>query len=222
MAGIIHKEGRNTLIYSLLLLVFLNVFSFLLLENLYLQISITITSLLTYSFILHFFRNANRIPGRTGNSLLSPADGEIVAIEEVYEAEILKTKCIQLSIFMSAWNIHINWYPVSGKIVSYKYHPGKYLLARHPKSSILNERTSIAIETEESQIILLRQIAGFVARRVVCYAKTNNSVKAGRQMGFIKFGSRVDVFLPLGSNILVSKGDKVRGVESALALLKKS
>jgi phosphatidylserine decarboxylase len=151
--------------------------------------------------------------------VLSPADGKIVAIEEVFEPEYFKEKRIQVSVFMSPNNVHVNWAPISGTVRFMKYHPGKYLVAWHPKSSTDNERTSIVIENHSGVEILLRQIAGALARRIVCYAREGNSIRQGDEFGFIKFGSRVDIFLPLNAEIEVSIGQKVSGKQTVIAFI---
>ena len=149
--------------------------------------------------------------------MLAPADGTIVAIEEVYEDEILSEKRIQVSIFMSIWNIHINWYPVAGLVEYFRHHPGRFLVAWHPKSSTDNERTTTVVRTPVGHRILFRQIAGFVARRIVSYSHDGLEAKRGRECGFIKFGSRVDVFLPVGSDVHVGLGDKTVGMRTLIA-----
>ena len=155
------------------------------------------------------------------NLVVAAADGKIVIIKEVEENEFLKCKCTQVSIFMSVWNVHVNYYPVSGKLLYSKHHQGKYLVAFHPKSSEKNERTSIAVETQSGKKILFRQIAGYIARRIVCYANAGDSAIQCEQVGFIKFGSRIDLFLPLDADIQVKVGDKVRACETIIAKLSK-
>lgn len=164
-----------------------------------------------YGFVVWFFRNPERNAVFGANDIVAPVDGKVVVLEEVEEKEFLKTRCIQLSIFMSPLNVHVNRYPVSGKVIYTKYHSGKYLVAFHPKSSELNERTTVVVETENGKNILFRQIAGAVARRIVLYSKLGNMATAGSEYGFIKFGSRLDVFLPLDTKILVKIGDKTLG-----------
>ncbi len=173
--------------------------------------SIGITGVLFLSFILFFFRNPARRISVDQSIVFAPADGKIIAIEEVFETEFLNRKCIKVSIFMSIWNIHVNRYPISGQIIYTKYHPGKYLIAHHPKSSELNEHQTVVIEKQGGFEIMVKQIAGAIARRVVCYAKEGENVTQGEDLGFIKFGSRVDLFLPLNTEILVSLNEKVRG-----------
>ena len=141
----------------------------------------------------------------------------VVKIAEVEEGEFLKSKCLQVSVFMSIWSVHVNYYPVSGDVVYSKHHQGKYLVAWHPKSSEKNERTSVGIKTDSGKMLFMRQIAGYVARRIVCYAKEGDKAVTGDQMGFIKFGSRVDFFLPLESKIRVKVGDKVRACQTVIA-----
>ena len=168
--------------------------------------------------ILWFFRNPKRNIIIDDNVILSPADGKIVDIKEVNENEFFKDDRIKISIFLSITNIHVTRFPISGKIIYNKYHPGKYLLAWHPKSSEKNERTSVVISNNSFGNILYRQIAGAVARRIVNYAKTNLEVIQGEDSGFIKFGSRVDIFLPLNSNISVRKGQNVKGGITILSI----
>jgi phosphatidylserine decarboxylase len=156
----------------------------------------------------------------SGTLVSAPADGKIVIVGEVEEPEYFKGKRIQVSVFMSFFNVHVNWFPISGEVVHYKYHPGKYVAAFYPKSSEKNERTTIVIRNENGTEILTRQIAGLVARRVVCYAQKGKMVEAGGPEGFIKFGSRADIFLPLDAKINVKVGDKVVGSETIIAEIK--
>lgn len=173
-----------------------------------------------FILILQFFRNPKRLTHINDDNIVSPVDGKVVVIEEVFEDEYLKNKCLQVSIFMSPLNVHVTRYPIGGNILYSKYHPGKYLVAWHPKASEENERTTVVVETQKFGKILYRQIAGALARRIVNYAKENSAVKQGADSGFIKFGSRVDVFLPLHSKVEVNINDKVRGGETVLAILK--
>ena len=168
-------------------------------------------------FILFFFRNPERITNAESGDILSPADGKVVVIEEAEEKEYFKDLRLQVSIFMSAFNVHSNRYPVSGKVKWVGYHPGRYIVAWHPKSSELNERSSIVIETENGREILVRQIAGAVARRIKTYAKENQVVEQGDELGFIKFGSRVDIFLPLGTEIEIPILQQVRANKTIIA-----
>lgn len=169
--------------------------------------------------VIRFFRIPKRELVHNPNQVIGSADGTIVVVEKVYEPEVLKQDCIQISTFMSPNNVHVNRYPISGKIIYTNYHSGKYLIAKHPKSSTLNERTTICIENDKGQKVVVRQIAGALARRIVCYAKEGEMVKQGAELGFIKFGSRVDLFIPSESRVHVDLEDKVKGGLSILASL---
>ena len=158
---------------------------------------ISLFSLVVLILVLRFFRVPRRRPFLDEKTIIAPADGKVVAIERVHQDEFLDAPSIQVSIFMSIHDVHINYFPVSGKVGYLKYHPGRYLLARHPKSSALNERYSMGIETSFGPL-LVRQVAGYVARRIRCYATEKGKAKQGKEMGFIKFGSRLDLFLPPG------------------------
>ncbi len=173
-----------------------------------------------YGFIVWFFRNPERVTKAEPLDVIAPVDGKVVVIEKVFEKEFLQKEVIQVSIFMSPLNVHVCRYPVSGKVIYTKYHPGKYLVAYHPKSSELNERTTVAVECENQQKVLFRQIAGAVARRIVLYSKVGDNAEAGKEYGFIKFGSRLDVFLPLDAEILVNLNDKTFGGIDKIARLK--
>ena len=173
-----------------------------------------------FGFIIWFFRNPIRETDSSENCIIAPVDGKVVVLEEVYESEFLKEKCIQLSIFMTPLNVHVTRYPVNGNVIFSKYHPGKFLVAFHPKSSELNERTTVVVETADNTKVLFRQIAGAVARRIVNYAKEDDNAVAGKEYGFIKFGSRVDIFLPLGTQIDVKVGDITKGGIQKIGQLK--
>jgi phosphatidylserine decarboxylase len=176
-------------------------------------------SLGVFGFLVSFFRKPDRTVAEiNAANILSPCDGKVVVIEKVTENEFLKEECIQVSIFMSPLNVHINWYPTNGDVIYSKYHPGKYLVAWHPKASLENERTSVCLGFSGKKI-LIRQIAGALARRIVCYAKEGDAAKQGQEMGFIKFGSRVDLYLPLDAQIEVKPGDVVSGNRSVIARL---
>jgi len=166
---------------------------------------------------LQFFRAPVFTVKKDSNAVLAPADGKVVVIEETEETEYLKKRCRQISIFMSPVNVHVNRMPVSGVISYFKYHPGEYLVAWHPKSSTLNERTTIAAKTENGEEILFRQIAGSLARRIRWYVKEGEPLEQGEEFGFIKFGSRVDIFLPLEAKVNVKLGDKTRGGRTVIA-----
>lgn len=167
--------------------------------------------------VVQFFRNPTRSTVVNPMHLIAPADGKMVIIEDVEEPEYFKGKRLQLSIFMSPLNVHVNRNPVTGTVKFFKYHPGKYLVAWHPKSSTLNERTTVVVENEAGIPVLYRQIAGAVARRIRWYIKEGDPVVQGQEYGFIKFGSRIDIFLPVGTKVNVNINDKVRGGETVLA-----
>ena len=206
-----HKEGFKIIIVTFLLTAVISIFSEYYIESYILRKPIQITSLFILILILQFFRNPKRKTKLDKNHIIAPADGKIVIIKEVLEEEYFKEKKLQVSIFMSPLNVHVTRYPISGKVVFSKYHAGKYLVAWHPKSSILNERTSIVVKNDSVGEILYRQIAGALARRIINYAKKDLNVVQGEDAGFIKFGSRIDLFLPVKSNVNVSIGQKVKG-----------
>ena len=178
---------------------------------------ITFTSVVFIILILQFFRNPKRVSPVNSNHLMAPADGKIVVLEETVEHEYFKDRRIQVSIFMSPFNVHVNRYPITGEVKFTKYHPGKFLVAWHPKSSTENERTTIVIESEKTGPILLRQIAGALAKRIILYAKKGEKCSQGHDMGFIKFGSRVDLFLPLDAKINIKMNDIVKGGQTIIA-----
>ncbi|SFC36451.1 phosphatidylserine decarboxylase [Parapedobacter composti] len=208
----IHKEGYTSIAITLLVIFVANALvHYLIPDNELVVWGVYILSFLLFFTVLQFFRNPKRTIITDDNIVLCPADGQVVVIEETEETEYFNDKRIQVSIFMSPVNVHINRNPVSGEVTFFRYHPGKYLVAWHPKSSALNERTSIAVRTAQGREILFRQIAGALARRIVWYVKEGAAVKQGEEFGFIKFGSRVDVFLPLDAKVDVKIGDKVSG-----------
>ncbi len=214
----IHKEGYSTIVIVTLFLIVLHIVSNQYLVNYpLLQAIILILSVFVFIIVLQFFRHPKRKILRNDRQIFSPADGKVVVIEETEESEFLKDKRIQISIFMSPVNVHVNRYPVSGQVTYCRYHPGLYLVAWHPKSSTENERTTVVIETSSKVPVLMRQIAGALARRIVCYPKKDWIVKQGEEMGFIKFGSRVDIFLPVGTKINVALNEKVIGGKTVLA-----
>ena len=206
-----HKEGHKIIIYSFFITFIISISSEYFLTNDYFSKITQIFSLVIFCLVLQFFRNPKRKILKNENEILSPVDGKIVSIKKVHEKEYFKDDRILVSIFMSPFNIHVTRYPISGKILYSKYHPGKYLVAWHPKSSEKNERTTIVVESKKVGPILYRQIAGTVARRIVNYAKKNTNAIQGEDSGFIKFGSRVDLFLPLDSKIKVKMNQKVKG-----------
>jgi phosphatidylserine decarboxylase len=217
----IHKEGYATLTLSAIVLIALNVTTDYFFNANYpeIQIGVISISIILFLIILQFFRSPNRNITRNDKYLIAPADGKVVVIEQVDEPEVLKDRRIQVSIFMSPFNVHVNRYPISGQVTYSKYHPGLYLVAWHPKSSTENERTTVVIENSSKTPILLRQIAGALARRIVCYPKAGWMVKQGEELGFIKFGSRVDIFLPLNAKIKVNMNQKVKGGQTIIAEL---
>ena len=206
----IHREGYSFLSVLLILLLGINIAShFYNIDGFYLNI-LLLVSVFIFLFFLHFFRNPKIKKTTDNNKVISPANGKVVNIKEAYEDEYFGEKKILISIFMSPFDVHINRNPISGTVKYYRYHKGKYLVAWHPKSSILNERTTTVIENKKITL-LVRQIAGMVARRIVNYTKLKDQVKQSEELGFIKFGSRADIYLPLNFSVTVKKGDKTVG-----------
>jgi phosphatidylserine decarboxylase len=204
----IHREGYLIILISTISVIVV----WLLIDN-YIRIPMIRYVILAGLFlflvwVVRFFRYPDR-KTNTGNHILSTADGKVVAIEEVNETEYFDEKRLMVSIFMSPFNVHVNWYPFDGEIKYSKYHPGRFLIAHHPKSSELNECTSVVLEGKPGHNVLIRQVAGFLARRIICYAKAGDKVKQGEEMGIIRFGSRVDFFLPIGTQVDVKIGQKV-------------
>jgi len=219
----IHKEGRVILSSLLAALVLINLFIAYFLPDSHIALILSlIASFIVFILVLQFFRVPKRVTQAGGYDVVCPADGKVVVIEEVLETEVFNDKRIQVSIFMSPLNVHVNWFPISGGVSFFKYHPGKFLVAWHPKSSTENERTTVVVDHADGQRVLFRQIAGAVARRIVWYVREKNSAVRGEQFGFIKFGSRIDVFLPLDAEIGVKIGDKVTGKSTNIAKLKPS
>ena len=214
----IHREGISTIIIIFLLLglaaFFINYFNP---EQSPVHYFLYFSAIVFFGFIIRFFRDPLRPVDPDDTVLISPADGKVVVIEEAEETEYFKDRRLQVSIFMSPNNVHKNWYPSNGIIKYYRHHPGKFLVAWHPKSSELNERTTVVIERKDQTEILVRQIAGAVAQRISCYAGEGMKITQGEELGFIKFGSRVDIFLPLGTEVLVTKNQKVSGCEDVIA-----
>lgn len=214
----IHKEGYKILAAGLVILLILNIaVTIVWKDNPLVKLTFFVLSTVLYVFILFFFRLPARNLQPDPGLIYSPADGKIVVIEETFEKEYFKDNRLQISIFMSPFNVHSNRYPVSGRVKYVNYHPGHYMVAWHPKSSDLNERSSIVIETEKGTEVLVRQIAGAVARRIKTYAKKDQSVTQGDELGFIKFGSRVDIFLPVGTEVEVPILQQVRANKSIIA-----
>ncbi|MGB0185457.1 MAG: phosphatidylserine decarboxylase family protein [Flavobacteriaceae bacterium] len=213
-----HKEGQKIIFVTLLIVGSL----FLIIDSIeipWLVKTLQIALLTFFILILQFFRNPKRHTKLNDEHVISPVDGKVVVIEEVEESEYFKDKRLQVSVFMSPINVHVTRYPIGGKVVFSKYHPGKYLVAWHPKSSEENERTTVVVENATFGKVLYRQIAGALARRIVNYAKKDQNVVQGTDAGFIKFGSRVDLFLPLNTKLKVQLNQKVKGGESIIAEL---
>ena len=216
----IHREGRTLLFVLLIILFAANAaINYYFPESKIIQNICIGGSLIFYLVILQFFRVPNLTVDKNANHVIAPADGKVVVIEETEETEYLKSKRIQISIFMSPINVHVNRTPVAGVISYFKYHAGKYLVAWHPKSSTENERTTVVMKMKNGTEILFRQIAGALARRIKCYIKEGQPLDQGDEFGFIKFGSRVDIYLPIGTNITVKIGDKTTGGKTVIAKL---
>jgi phosphatidylserine decarboxylase len=213
----IHREGYPTILITFIIIGLINSLSFLYSTLIFIQLSILLVSLIFFYLTLHFFRNPIREVEINDKHIIAPSDGKLVVLEEVFENEFLKEDCTQLSIFMSPLNVHKQWYPVNGEVIYSKNHDGKYLVAWHPKSSTENERSTVVIQTEENQKVLFRQIAGAVARRICNYSSKGDKVSQNMEAGFIKFGSRIDVFIPKKSKIKVSLNDIIIGGETILA-----
>ena len=206
-----HKEGFKIIAVTFLIFATLSILVHFKIENDILQKGLFLVLLTLVVLILQFFRNPKRNFILNPEQVLSPVDGKVVVIEEVYEKEYFKDKRLQVSVFMSPLNVHVTRYPVGGNIVYSKYHPGKFLVAWHPKSSEENERTTVVVKSEAFGEVLHRQIAGALAKRIINYATTGQEVSQSSDSGFIKFGSRVDIFLPLGTKINVKLNQKVVG-----------
>ena len=214
----LHKESKGTLIVAILFIAFIGTISIYYLQLWSLVILIPL--LIMLGLIFWFFRVPVRAILDHTENVIAPVDGKVVMIKEVIEDELIKDKCIQVSIFMSPLNVHICRYPVSGDVIYKKYHPGKYLVAWHEKSSTENERTTVAVKSLTNHQVVFRQIAGYVARRIVFYCNVQDEAKAGHEFGFIKFGSRMDVFLPLDTEILCKIGDKTKGGIDVIARMR--
>ena len=212
-----HKEGHKIIVITLIIIVgcFLLIDSFI--DIMWIRTLLMIVLLAFLILILQFFRNPKRNTQPNKDQVISPVDGKVVVIEEVFEKEYFKEKRLQVSVFMSPINVHVTRYPIGGNVIFSKYHPGKYLVAWHPKASEENERTTVVVENENYGKVLHRQIAGALAKRIVNYAKVGNKAIQGGESGFIKFGSRVDLYLPLDTKIKVTLNQKVRGGESIIA-----
>lgn len=216
----IHKAGYKLLLKVGLVYILLNVLQFYFIHNTVANYSILIASSILYFLIINFFRFPNRVIIQDDNTILAPADGKIVVIEETEESEYFHGKRLQVSIFMNIFNVHINWFPVNGIIKFFKYHKGKFSAAYLPKSSVENERTTIVIECNNGETILMRQIAGAMAKRIVSYTPVGGKARQDQHAGFIKFGSRVDLFLPLETQIAVELGQKTIGSQTIIGTFK--
>ncbi|MBO4944192.1 MAG: phosphatidylserine decarboxylase family protein [Muribaculaceae bacterium] len=217
----IHREGTNILIILLLILGVINASGWMFIRPVAVPVIFSAISLVVYFLVVNFFRSPKRnYTGPRHNMVLSSVDGTVVALEETYEDECLKRRVIQLSVFMSILNVHANWFPVDGKVLMVRHHPGRFYAAYLPKSSTENERSTVLIRAENGQEILMRQVAGAMARRIVTYAAPGVDASIEDHMGFIKFGSRVDIYLPLDAEILVKIGDKTTGGITPVARLK--
>jgi phosphatidylserine decarboxylase len=216
----IHREGYAILTGTILALGLINILALIFAPGrVIIIVPVMIVSIIVFLLVLQFFRYPKRNLSRNDNCIICPADGKVVAIEKTFEAEYFKEERLQISIFMSPFNVHANWYPVSGKIKFLRYHKGKKLVAWHPKSSTENERTTIVIQKENKIEILVRQIAGALANRIVYYPHEGDMIRQGAELGFIKFGSRVDLFLPVNANVNVHLDQKVQGGTSVIAEL---
>lgn len=212
-----HREGFQIIAVTLILTAGIVVLSSTFIDNKAIFYSIVAVVVVFLILILQFFRNPERLAPDNLEKIVSPVDGKVVVIEEVYEPEYFKDKRLQVSVFMSPLNVHVTRYPGAGAVTYSKYHPGKYLVAWHPKASEENERTTVVVKTEKFGEVMHRQIAGALAKRIVNYAQEGDKVSQGGESGFIKFGSRVDLYLPLGTKIDVQLNQKVKGASSIIA-----
>ena len=218
----IHREGTNRLVVLMLILVIINLSAWMFIRPAAIPVTFSVISGILYLFVVNFFRSPHRTfhGGNRDNLVVSSVDGTVVALEEVFEPEVLRRKVRMLSVFMSVLNVHANWFPVDGEVLLVRHHKGRFMSAYLPKASIENERSTVLIRATNGQEILVRQIAGAVARRIVTYAQPGETANIEDHMGFIKFGSRVDIYLPLDAEILVKIGDKTTGGITEVAHLK--
>ena len=215
----LHKEGRVIMPVSFLIIAAITALLLFLVQSIiWLAAIVVISAVVFFALIVRFFRVPVKDTPTNPNHVISPCDGKVVVIEDVEEPEYFKGKRKQVSIFMSPLNVHVNYYPVAGEVVYQKYHSGKYLVAFHPKSSTENERTTVVVNNGKTDV-LFRQIAGAVARRIVCYAKPKDTAVQGDEFGFIKFGSRIDLYLPLDAEVNVNLEQKVIGAETVIATI---
>ncbi len=213
----IHHEGYKIIFFTLIIIGVLGTLAYHYIPYPILK-SVVIAGLATeLIWTVSFFRVPNRPTNNTPNGILSSADGQVVTIEDVDENEYFKGKCKMVSVFMSPFNVHVNWYPIDGKVSYTKYHPGKYLAAYNPKSSVLNERNTVVVTNKDGQSVLMRQIAGVMARRIISYAKKGDKAIQGGEFGIIRFGSRVDFFMPIDVTVKVKIGDKVKAKQTVIA-----
>lgn len=217
----IHREGTNILVVLMLILVIINLSAWMFIRPAAIPVTFSIISGILYLLVVNFFRSPRRkFKGERENVVVSSVDGTVVALEEVFEPEVLRRKVRMLSVFMTVFNVHANWFPIDGEVLMVRHHKGRFLSAYLPKASIENERSTILIRATNGQEILVRQIAGAVARRIVTYACPGEQANIEDHLGFIKFGSRVDIYLPLDAEILVKVGDKTVGGVTPVAHLK--
>ena len=216
----IHKAGYKLLLKILIIGILINLAAYYFINNSIIVHTVLIVSIVIYLLIVNFFRFPNRVIIQDDNTVLAPADGKIVVIEETEEPEYFKDRRLQVSIFMNIFNVHINWFPVNGVIKYFKYHKGNFAAAYLPKSSTENERTTIVIECNNGKTVLMRQIAGAMAKRIVSYAPVGGQARQDQHAGFIKFGSRVDLFLPLDTKIDVKLGQKTTGSQTVIGTFK--
>lgn len=208
----IHHEGTNILIVVMLIMIVINLSAWMFIRPAVIPIIFSVISVILYLLIVNFFRSPRRLfKGERENVVVSSVDGTVVALEEVFEPEVLRRKVRMLSVFMSVFNVHANWFPIDGEVLLVRHHKGRFLSAYLPKASIENERSTVLIRATNGQEILVRQIAGAVARRIVTYAEPGDKADLDEHMGFIKFGSRVDIYLPLDTEVFVKIGDKTIG-----------
>lgn len=208
----IHREGTHILIVAAIFLLAVVALMWSFCSYMWLTVLVTCALTVTYFLVVNFYRSPRRhFPGDPVNAVVASADGKVVALEETFEPEYLKCRCIQLSVFMSPMNVHANWFPVNGEVIYSVHHPGRFMAAYLPKSSTENERSTVVIRTPAGQLVMMRQVAGAMARRVVTYAQPGDEASIEDHMGFIKLGSRVDLFLPLSTTINVALGDSTVG-----------
>ncbi len=213
----LHREGYKIILITFAILVLLTAGVAFLIPIPFIRYFLYFGFFIHLAWTMRFFRVPKRTVNSGDNHILASADGEVVVIEEVYEHEFFKDQRIQVSVFMSPFNVHVNWYPCDGKVVYTKYHPGKYLIAKHPKSSLHNERNSIVVEKSPGKAVLARQVAGIMARRIISYANVGDTAKQGEEFGIIRFGSRVDFFLPIDTKVNVKMGEQVRAQKTVIA-----